>query len=181
MTHLFCGPSARDLHPKKRPGRAVNRLCLLPILVTLATVQSDGCGICAGSILPAPTGRDSFKQPSADLGMGVTTQFIIIKSVIFRARRQRIPVPLQELILPLPHPRIFWCSFSSPVHQRSIGGSRRSALSRMIAEHEFRGMGVKIVLPLQVRLVIFSRIVPQQDNGHNEWQETVTILVDHLQ
>jgi hypothetical protein len=51
----------------------------------------------------------------------------------------------------------------------------------MVTEHQFRRMGMEIVLPLQVGFVIFARKVPQQNNRDDEWQETVTILVDQLQ
>lgn len=50
----------------------------------------------------------------------------------------------------------------------------------MVAKFELQGVGIKIVLPLQVSLVIFPHIMIDQGHGHNEGDKAAMVIIKNF-
>ena len=51
----------------------------------------------------------------------------------------------------------------------------------MIPELQFQGMGVQVVLLLQIGLVIFAHVMVDQRDGHDQGQITPPVMINNIQ
>jgi hypothetical protein len=59
--------------------------------------------------------------------------------------------------------------------------TRFSHRLNVVSKHQLRGIRVEIQLAAKVRLLMFARVMAEEDDGHYQWHESLVVLPDYLQ